>query len=532
MENADAGADVGAGGPDFTLRQAGYQANSYGYWADAQKINNNTNTSYGVSYTVGDIIGVALDLDASPGTITFYKNNATQGVAYSNLTDGNVYAPQTGEQSGAATSVILLNAGQDSSFAGNKTSGSAEAQDANEKGDFYYTPPSNHLALCSDNLPDPEIALPGEYFNTLLYSGTGGSGQSLTGVGFQPEMMFLKRRTTAGAGWGAMDVVRGAEASSSLSKLTPNATTAEESSGDTYDVISFDSDGFTVGEGYNLNVNVSGQDYATWNWKAGGAPTATNSAGVGAVPTAGSVKIDGSNLGSALAGTIAATRLSANTTSGFSIVSYTGNGSSGATVAHGLSQAPNLIITKSLDEARSWPVGSSALTGSVWGYHLYLDSTGAEVDAAAMFNDTAPSSSIFTLGDDTDINNDTHKMIAYCFHSIEGYSKVGSYEGNGNVDGTFIYTGMKPAYILIKRIDDTSQWWLWDNKREDYDGNPNDTILQVNNNSAENDSTDQSIDFLSNGFKIRNASNLDNNSSGTYLFLAFAESPFKTSNAR
>jgi hypothetical protein len=187
VENADAGAALGAGGPNLTIRQAGFQSNSYAYWGtNGYKQNNNSQVSYGDTYTAGDIIGVALDLDASPGTITFYKNNATQGVAYSNLTDGNVYAPQSGEQSGIATSVILLNAGQDSSFAGNLTA--QGWQDANDVGDFYYEPPANHLALCVDNIGSASAS-------TFSYVGTGNADGPFVYMGYAPSSITISSVT-------------------------------------------------------------------------------------------------------------------------------------------------------------------------------------------------------------------------------------------------------------------------------------------------------------------------------------------------
>jgi hypothetical protein len=286
--------------------------------------------------------------------------------------------------------------------------------------------------------------------------------------------------------------------------LVPDAAEAEAT--DTNQLESFDSDGFTVGSG--SSTNGTSATFVGWNWLAGGTAASNTD------------------------GTITSS-VSANPTAGFSIVSYTGNGSSGATVGHGLSQAPNLLITKSRDEDRSWPVGSSALSGSVWGYHLYLDTGGAEVDVAAMFNDTAPSSSVFTLGDDTDINNDTYKMIAYCFHSVEGYSKVGSYTGNSSSDGTFVYTGFTPAMVFVKNIDAATNWILHDYKRPGY--NLHDKSLRPDGAGAAESNNE--VDLLSNGFKWRGDGypswdQASNQSGEDYLFYAVAASPFKTSNAR
>jgi len=447
------------------------------YAADGNAYHDSSGSSFGSALEIDDYLEFLLDTVG--GTLKVKRNGSLIGTNMFSSLDNTDYLV---------------------AFDGDSTSGMGGVFDFGQSG--YEPSDSDYKTICSSNLASPEIALPTDHFNTLLYTGTGGSGQSLTGVGFQPDMMFLKRRDAGSTGWGAMDVVRGAEASSSLSKLTPNAATAEESSGDTYDVISFDSDGFTVGEGYNLNVNVSSGTYATWNWKAGGAAVSNTD------------------------GTITSS-VSANPTAGFSIASYTGTGSA-ATIGHGLSSAPELIIVKNRDEADAWQVGSSK--GIDFTDYLVLDTNAAAVDNVDRWNDTAPSASVFTIGDGVEVNTNTEDYIAYCFHSIEGYSKVGSYEGNGVVDGTFIYTGMKPSYLLIKRTDASFQWYVWDDKRDTI--NPNDIVLYPSLSDAEDDSTDYSIDFLSNGFKIRNASNLDNNSSGTYIYLAIAESPFKTSNAR
>jgi hypothetical protein len=467
------------------------------YYTDGTKRIDGTSTSYGATYATGDIVGVALDLDSGTQTITFYKNNSTQG---SITISGGCASAASVVPEGITlytTDVVVMNFGQDSSFAGNKTA--QGNQDSNSIGDFYYEPPTDYLALCTSNLASPEIALPTDYFNTLLYTGTGGSGQSLTGVGFQPDMMFLKRRDAGSTGWGAMDVVRGAEASSSLSKLTPNAATAEESSGDTYDVISFDSDGFTVGEGYNLNVNVSSGTYATWNWKAGGTAASNTD------------------------GTITSS-VSANTTAGFSIVSYTGEDNAGDTVGHGLTQTPELIIVKDLTSAEDWQVYD--VTGGPTKY-IQLNDTGDYATDTTRWNDTAPSASVFSLGTSDKVNDDGDNYIAYCFHSVEGYSKVGSYEGNGNLDGAFVYTGFRPAFVMTKSVDSTSDWQMFDNKRAGY--NVDNYELEANDSAAEDTST-EFIDIVSNGFKNRDTT--DPNVAETYIYLAFAESPFKYSNAR
>jgi hypothetical protein len=267
-------------------------------------------------------------------------------------------------------------------------------------------------------------------------------------------------------------------------------------------VLSFDSDGFSLGDNdpqESFKVNRTGQTYATWNWKAGGA-AASNT--------------DGDITSS----------VSANTTAGFSIVSYTSPGTdSDETVGHGLSQRPDMVIIKNLDSAYNWDVWTPALSS---GYDLKLNDSAAQ--ASGRWSTTIPTASLVTLLDTYEVAG-TDDYIAYCFHSVEGYSKVGSYEGNGSsTDNAFVYTGFRPAFIMQKNADAGSSWWLmYDNKRTPY--NQAGTALGAQANNA--DTTGFNIDILSNGFKVRDAEPSLGNSN-TYIYLAFAESPFKYSNAR
>jgi hypothetical protein len=438
-------------------------------------------------------------------TVTFYNANSTQGAISFTANITGLVVPAY-----AIYNIDVgwfFNFGQDSSFAGQLTA--QGNQDGNGKGDFYYEPPTDYLALCSDNLSDPEIALPGEYFNTVLYTGDAATTQAVTGVGFSPGLLWLKSRSAATGNF-LQDLVRGA-----TNRLQSDSTGAEVT--DAAYVASFESDGFTVGN--NTDVNDNTETYVAWNWKAGGAPTADNSAGAGATPTAGSVKIDGSNLGSALAGTTAATKISANTTSGFSIVTY--NAPTTATsIAHGLSSTPELIIAKDLAYSGSnWPVMRDNTNPSSI---LYLNLTNAAGADSGSY--TGVTASTFSIGTGTDLNYDN--VVAYCFHSVEGYSKIGIYEGNGDTDGSFIYTGFSPKFFLSKNIDSTQNWTI----QGYYPGyNPEDRKLIPNEIGVEG--TGSNLDFLSNGVKWRIDWN-EGNGSYTYLYMAFAESPFKYSNAR
>ena len=327
-----------------------------------------------------------------------------------------------------------------------------------------------------------------DYFNTKIYTGTG-SSNAITGIGFAPDWLWLKSRNTATSNQ-LVDNVRGA-----TKMLASNVTDAEFT--DANRVASLDSDGMTLGT--NSNTNGSGTPYISWLWKANGQ---------------GSANTDGS---------INTTYTSANTTSGFSIIKYNGNGSAGATIGHGLGVAPKCVIIKRTDTTSNWIFGTGA-TGFT--KFLYLNTTDTEQTNSGTFNDTAPSSSLITLGSWNDVNNSSGTYIAYAFAEKKGFSKFGSYTGNGNADGTFIYTGFKPAFIIIKK-DATDFWFMYDNKRGDI--NANAKTLKANTSDAEGTSGKE-IDFLSNGVKIRNSNNSINTNGSTYIYMVFAEEPLVASN--
>jgi hypothetical protein len=469
------------------------------------------------TFSVGDV--VAIMVDGSSGDIKFYKSGSLIYTATDAITAGNsdLLIPSCFSSD---SQDLKMNFGADASFSGTK-SPTTTYTDANGKGEFFYQPPTGALALCTSNLPSPEIALPGDNFNTVLYAGNAGSNHAITGVGFQSDFTWIKVRGTEDNHF-LTDSPR-----SNRYGLSSNTTAAANSKGaDVFD--SFDSDGFTVTHDptYDL-VNRTSQNYVAWNWKAGGAPTADNSAGAGATPTAGSVKIDGSNLGSALAGSIAATRLSANTTSGFSIVYFTGT-EANATVGHGLSQAPTLVINKVLGSATHWYVNAVPVSDTS-NKVLNLNDTAALDAGTLYYNDTNPTSTVVSLGTYGNLNS-TGLNIMYCFHSVEGYSKVGTYVGNGNANGSFVYTGFLPKYIMWKRTDSADNWTIEDSARSTYNGV--NWTLEADSTIAEWDDSNFRYDFVSNGIKMRNSFTQNNASGGEYLYVAFAESPFKYSNAR
>ena len=408
-------------------------------------------------------------------------------------TTDTMYIAYAGYDDGTNTSHDIFNFGQDSSFAGNVTA--QGNQDGNSIGDFYYEPPSGYLALCASNLSDPEIADPTDHFNTIAYSGDG--NQAVTGVGFQPDFVWVKSRSDT-YNHQAHDAVRGATAGA----LWPDLTSAENPS---YAFDSFDSDGFTTDSGNIVGINDSGSTYAAWNWKGDGV-------------AGGTLNEDGT----------IDSQVNVNTTAGFSIATYTGQVAAG-TVGHGLAQAPELVMGKPRNDADAWRVGSDFLTS--WVYYLKLNDTVAETSYSAIWNSLAPTADVFNVGTDGVNGVDGRTYVAYCFHSVEGYSKIGSYVGNGDADGAFIYCGFRPSLFLVKCIDTAStNWLMYDNKRDPY--NVTEQRLEPDTNDAEDTDSNDILDFVSNGIKLRGNGGGLNYGSRVQIYMAFAESPFKTANAR
>jgi hypothetical protein len=459
-------------------------SDGHGYYgSDGTLHNSGTGSSYGDSYTINDIIGIALDADS--GTLTFYKNDVSQGEAASSLL--GEYKVVMGINS--TSEILIANFGQDSSFAGEETAqGNA---DGNGYGDFYYTPPSGFLALCTANLDTPAV-IPSEHFNNIIYTGNDGT-QSITGVGFQPDLLWNKTHNVVNNHF-LIDAVRGV-----TKLLFPNLTNAEAT--DDHDITAFTTDGFSLdGSG---NGNVSGSEYMAWNWKANGSGSSNEN------------------------GSINTTATSANTDAGFSISTYSGDGNAGATVGHGLSKAPEMVMIKRRDAIDNWPVHHGYNTTAPETERLYLDSNGATYDDDVQFNDTLPSATVVTIGDNDQVNNSSGTYVMYCWHSVDGYSKVGSYEGNGDADGTFVYTGFRPAFIIQKRTDSSGDWNIYDSKLAPY--NEVGDYLHPHNSALAGTAA---VDLLSNGFKFRDNTAIWNASGGDYVYIAFAETPFRYSNAR
>jgi len=335
-----------------------------------------------------------------------------------------------------------------------------------------------------------QINKPNEYFNTKLYTGNGTS-QSVTGVGFQPDLIWVKERSSTSSHQ-LVDAVRGV-----YRRLIPNGTNAEsDDSGSPNDFNSFDSDGFSILAGGAVNEN--SQTYAAWNWLAGG---------TGVSNTDGSIT----------------STVSVNTTSGFSIVSYTGTGAN-ATVGHGLGVAPKMIIVKSRSGVFNWGVYHESIGNTKY---LELNETTATQTSSTLWQNTTPTSSFFSLGSNNTVNQSSGTYIAYCFAEKKGFSKFGSYVGNGSADGTFIYTGFKPAMVIFKNASTVTNWGIVDNKRDD------DNVVKARlfPNLSDTEASNLDIcDFTSNGFKLRITDSQFNGSGNTMIYMAFAENPLVGTN--
>ena len=324
------------------------------------------------------------------------------------------------------------------------------------------------------------------HFNNKLYTATG-SALSVTGVGFQPDLVWIKDRDSTGWHFWT-DAVRGV-----TKTIFSNTNVAEstESGG----LTAFGTDGYSIGTHSNINTN--GNNVVSMNWKAANSSGSSNGDG-----------------------TITST-VSANQTAGFSVVKWTGNGSAGATIGHGLGATPAVIIEKITSSTGDWLVYHHKNTSAPETEFLRLSTDAATQDELTIWNDQAPTNQVFYVGSESTVNGNGNSCIAYCFTEKKGYSKFGSYTGNGNADGPFIYLGFKPAFVIIKQTNTTNHWYMWDNKRDP--DNPTQKYSRPDDTTAEG-SYDW-LDLVSNGIKIKNTSSGANTSSGTYIYMAWAEEP-------
>ena len=437
-----------------------------GYYAANGSVGGVSGSS-GASYTTNDVIGMAVDKDT--GTIEFFKNGTTQGG--SRTLSANAAGNSFLQVSNYNSSVVHANFGQRP---------------------FTYTPPSGFVALNTFNLPSSTIPAGNKFMDATLYTGTGSSLSVTNSGAMQPDWVWIKSRSAA-TDHALYDVLRGTQ-----SRLESNTTDAQVTSDN--GVTAFGTGGFTVGT--LAQVNTSAATYVGWQWKANGA---------GVTNTAGSIT----------------STVSANTTSGFSVVTYTANGTNGATVGHGLNVTPAIYIVKRRNTTGNWVVvpGNSSLFGG--SFYLQLNTTSAVISNSDVFT-SYPGPSVFYLSTNADVNASGGTYVAYCIAQIAGFSAVGKYTGNGSTDGPFIYTGFRPRWILIKENADRN-WQLIDSARLGYNGATN--PLAPNTSGAEPGAADR-VDFLSNGFKPRVSAADFNSSGGTYIYAAFAENPFKNALAR
>jgi hypothetical protein len=478
---------------------------SWGYNSSTgSKVNNNSSSSYGNNWHT-EIIGVALDLDNAK--LYFSKSGVWQnsgdpesgssGTGAISITSGLLYFPVTsGYDNGHG---VLFNFGQDSSFAGNTTR--QNNSDGNGYGDFYYAPPSGYLALCTQNLAtelSPTIDDGSQYFNTVLWTGNNSNPRTITGVGFQSDFAWTKCRTN-GSHHKLYDSSRGLNIANTLNSSGNDAEYSSTNGG----VSGSDSDGFIVNAGSSNDnaVNDSAFTYVAWNWKANAGSTSSN--------TDGSIT----------------STVQANTTAGFSIATFTGNGLTAQTIGHGLSQPTELYIWKRRDSAGNWGVETTVIDGTA--DFLSLNSTDAKVNSgtAGQYLPTSTTQYISFAGAGLNSNGGTY--VCYSFHSVEGFSKIGSYTGNGSSDGPFVYTGFRPAWVMTKGASTAQAWSMRDNKRDSF--NSAQKAIYANASNAESDNVNNSIDLLSNGFKIRNLFGTENQSGQTFIYMAFAENPFVSS---
>jgi hypothetical protein len=461
-------------------------ANGWGiYSVNGSVYHNASPYSYGTSYTTNDVIGIAMDLDNNAFWVS--KN----GTWYNSATQSEIEAGTT--TNAAATNLTGTNFRARFS-ASDSTSNGWDVNFGQRA--FAYTKPTGFEALQSSKVATPTIKNGKDHFDAVTWTGDLTS-RSITGLNFQPDFVWIKCRDTT-FNHNLVDSVRGSNKILYADLPDSEATIANV-------LTSFNSDGFSVSN--NASSNNTGNDYVAWCWKAGGTAVSNTD------------------------GTITSS-VSANTDAGFSIVSYTGNATSGATIGHGLNSAPQFMIVRNRDDAEAFAVYHHEVDNTApQNYWMRLDNDASKTSSSTHWNNTAPTNSVFTVGNANATNGSAghnDKIIAYCWHEVEGFSKFGVYTGNNDPDGPFIYTGFRPAFVLIKRTDSAaSQWLLMDTTRDT--NNPNNLPLTPSVNDIEDTAYDR-IDIYANGFKNVSSWAANNASGSPYLYIAFAENPFAGEN--
>jgi hypothetical protein len=464
------GGNIGVATQSSSLSSGGSLTGVLSQYTGYYSINSWSNNGSYTSWTTGDVIAVAVN--TGTGAITFYKNGTSLGVIPTTLSSSSVYFPFIQ----GTSSTYNVNFGQRP---------------------FAYTPPTGYVALNTYNIPTSTIVKGNTVMDVNLWAGTGASLNVVNAAGFKPDLVWGKSRSNAYE-HALFDSVRGAN-----KQLASNSTAAEVTQ--TQGLLSFNSNGFTLGTSSDSTVNNagSGQTYVGWQWQAGQGSSSSN--------TNGSIT----------------STVSVNASAGFSVVTYTGTGGAPKTVGHGLGVAPSFIVVKQRNAVDNWVCYHSSLGAT---QYIYLNVTNAAGTASTMWDNTAPTSSVFTLGSNAATNGNGTTMVAYCWTPIAGYSAFGSLTGNGSADGPMVYTGFQPRFLMIKRTDSTADWFLYDTARSTY--NVSNLVLFPNSSSAEATGTLSGIDILSNGFKIRGTGADINASGGSYIYMAFATSPFRNSLAR
>tara|TARA_R100000988_G_scaffold44572_2_gene22030 strand:- start:555 stop:3125 length:2571 start_codon:yes stop_codon:yes gene_type:complete len=492
--------------PHSTAGTIFYDDSGYGHY-DGSGVAINT-FSGGVGFGAGNVIGLALDMDSSTQTIKFYKDGSL-------VTTKDLPASAIDHMGFACNwydaNVGVWNFGQDSTFAGEETATSNS--DGNGNGLFHTSVPSGYLAACTANFTDDDDALigpnsdtqAGDHFNTVLWTGNA-TDRDITDVGFKPDWVWTKSRSASNSHY-LFNSTRGV-----LKDLEIDNNDAESTEADSLEA--FLSNGFSLGTNNNTNANTV--TFVGWNWKANGGTTTTNDASATGVGSRDSV-------------------YQANTTAGFSIVTYDGDSSDQngtvSTIAHGLGAVPKWILFKPLDNFDG-AVYHAGNTSAPETERLILFSSSGNLatgDDAGFFNDTAPTSTVFTIGPRKHVNSNGG-MIAFCFAEIEGYSKFGSYTANNGTNNAFVYTGFRPAFVMIKATAVAQEWAIIDNVRDTFN-DASSNVLYPNYQNAESTDGSNIVDFLSNGFKIRATASVGY-LTGVYVYMAFAEAPFKYANAR
>lgn len=453
----------------------------YAYYADGGgKYNNGSGSAYGSSWTTGDVIGIALDV--TNGKVWFAKNNTWQAsgdpaagtnAAFTGLTGSFAFAFANSTASSAFVQNFTVNFGQQP---------------------FTYTPPTGFVGMNTYNLPNSTIVQGNKYMDATTYTGTGSAATITNTAGFKSDLVWLKCRSNATNHYWT-DSIRG-----TTKQIYSNTTAAEGTSGNI--LTAFNSNGFSLGT--DAEINGSTRTYVGWQWQAGQGTTSSNTSG-----------------------TVTST-VSVNTTAGFSVVTFNAGSAGNQSFGHGLGVAPKFIIMKDRTTAGygNWSVFFSGITAS--NQYLYLNATDAIATLSGVWGSGVPTSTVVNFGSNVNVGANNN-CVAYCWAEIAGFSKFGSYTGNGSTDGTFIYTGFRPKYIMIKRTDSTGNWVLQDTSRSPY--NQSQANLYANLSNPEDTGTTY-LDILSNGFKCRVNENNSNINGGTYIYAAFAENPFKNALAR